>query len=66
MSPTDLVKANINILDFHDNLVFFEFQWRTQTGAAKWSKTMEVVPQGDNPYAIAYTKAQQLRGELEG
>lgn len=65
MSPSDLIKANINILDYHDDKVFFEFQWRTKSGTAKWSKAFWWVPQGDDPYAVAYEKAQTIRSELE-
>lgn len=35
-----LAKANINILDIHDNTVFLEFTYHPKPGVFKWCKTM--------------------------
>lgn len=40
-----LAKSNINILDMHDNRVFFEFTYHPKAGVFKWCKTtLPMVP----------------------
>lgn len=40
-----LAKANINILDVHDNTVFLEFTYHPKPGVFKWCKTYFVIPE---------------------
>lgn len=42
-----LAKANINILDVHDNTVFLEFTYHPKPGVFKWCKTMFTFPEYD-------------------
>ena len=39
-----LAKANINILDVHDNCVFIEFTYHPKPGVFKWCKTCFTIP----------------------
>ena len=39
-----LAKANINILDVHDDCVFIEFTYHPKPGIFKWCKTMLSFP----------------------
>ena len=64
-----LAKANINILDIHDNVVFLEFTYHPKPGTFKWCKTaypfvgvMQIEEIAD---AITY-EVLELRKELEG
>lgn len=74
----ELAKANINILDIHDNIVFFEFTYHVRPGTFKWCKTYFTLPYGtwDSEHNCPdeeggfsnYIKAEvlNLRKELEG
>ena len=42
-----LAKANINILDVHDDCVFIEFTYHPKPGVFKWCKTMLHFPEYD-------------------
>lgn len=42
-----LAKANINILDVHDDCVFIEFTYHPKPGIFKWCKTMLSFPEYD-------------------
>ena len=39
-----LAKANINILDVHNDAVFLEFTYHPKTGVFKWCKTYFTIP----------------------
>lgn len=64
-----LAKSNINILDMHDGIVFFEFTYHPKPGIFKWCKTMMPL-QGmanNNDLADGVTdEVLKLRKELEG
>lgn len=64
-----LAKANINILDIHDNCIFLEFTYHPKPGIFKWCKTM--FPYEENIRMDSLTdgvlsKVLALRKELEG
>lgn len=62
-----LARSNINILDFKDGVVFFEYQWRFNSGdrGTKWSKNCMQWQGADSAKEAVYKKVQQLRAELE-
>lgn len=64
-----LAKANINILDIHDNYVFIEFTYHPKPGIFKWCKTMFPYEDGISMDSLAdgiLDKVLNVRKELEG
>lgn len=64
-----LAKANINILDVHDNTVFLEFTYHPKAGVFKWCKTMFSYEDGISMDSLAdgiLDKVLNTRKELEG
>ena len=64
-----LAKANINILELHDRLIFVEFTYHPKPGIFKWCKT--VFPFNDmmtldNLAEAIIDEILTLRKELEG
>ena len=63
-----LAKANINILDVHDDCVFIEFTYHPKPGVFKWCKTMfsfpeyDVVVPDDDP--VKWYKVKKDRSEV--
>ena len=63
-----LAKANINILDVHDNAVFLEFTYHPKPGVFKWCKTMftfpeyDIVVPDDDP--AKWVKVKKDRGDV--
>lgn len=67
-----LAKTNINILGVTesdgDNLVIYEYQWRTAGGKPKWSRgVLRCKPplDLDDVAGEVYIRVQELRSELE-
>lgn len=63
-----LAKANINILDVHDNTVFLEFTYHPKPGVFKWCKTMFPYVDGIRMDSLAdgiLNKVLDVRKELE-
>ena len=62
-----LAKANINILDLHDSVLFLEFTYHPHPGTFKWCKT--IIPHIDDPSSQVQEILREvlsLRKELEG
>ena len=63
-----LAKANINILDVHDDMVFVEFTYHPKPGVFKWCKTVFEANwlSTDEMVERIMTDVLALRKELEG
>lgn len=64
-----LAKANINILDIHDNTVFLEFTYHPKPGTFKWCKTVYQYEDNISMDSLAdgvLSKVLTLRKELKG
>ena len=64
-----LARSNINILDMHDGMVFFEFTYHPKPGTFKWCKTLMSLQGMTNNNDLAdgvIDEVLALRKELEG
>lgn len=52
-----LAMNNINLLGMSDKYVEFEYQWRTRSGVAKWSKVVK-------PYAKQGSSSQSFQDAI--